>query len=49
MVVKKNSYGAKAREHLLKGVNTLADAVSNLRPKGHHPVSQSSKVGTVSE
>jgi hypothetical protein len=49
MAAKMISYGVKAREHLLKGVNTLADAVSNLRPKGHHPVSQSSKVGTVSE
>ncbi|MFO7970253.1 MAG: hypothetical protein R6U40_00720 [Desulfobacterales bacterium] len=49
MAAKNISYNIKAREHLLKGINTLADAVSNLMPKGYHPVSQSSKVGTVSE
>jgi len=49
MAAKMISYNTKAREHLLKGVNTLADAVSNLRPMKHHPVSQFSKVWTVSE
>ena len=43
MAAKMISYGAKAREHLLKGVNTLADAVKvTLGPRGNNVVLEKS-------
>jgi len=48
MVAKMISYNTKDREHLLKGVNTLANAVKvTLGLRGNNPVSNFSKVGTV--
>jgi chaperonin GroEL (HSP60 family) len=39
MPAKMNSYNTKVREHLLKGVNTLADAVKvTLGPRGNNVV-----------
>ena len=43
MAAKMISYSSKARDHLLKGVNTLADAVAvTLGPKGRNVVLQKS-------
>ena len=43
MPAKMISYSTKAREHLLKGVNTLADAVKvTLGPKGNNVVLEKS-------